>query len=117
MLRHRLPSSALYYLPPISISALVLQITGIARDVMTACLIPSHDSRELAERVKEFCPGIKVLFMSGYTSDLIAHRGVLEQGCHFIQKPFTTKGLAVQVRHAMDEKGEMTCGGGSGRTL
>ena len=42
--------------------------------------------------------------MSGYTSNVIAHRGVLEKGVHFIQKPFSMKDLARKVREAIGEK-------------
>jgi two-component system, cell cycle sensor histidine kinase and response regulator CckA len=42
--------------------------------------------------------------MSGYTSDVIAHRGVLEEGVHFITKPFSRQELAVKVREALDNE-------------
>ena len=42
--------------------------------------------------------------MSGYTADVIAHRGVLDEGVHFIQKPFSMKDLAAKVREALREK-------------
>ena len=45
--------------------------------------------------------------MSGYTANVIAHRGVLEEGVHFVQKPFTTVSLAAKVR-------EVLAGGGAG---
>ena len=41
--------------------------------------------------------------MSGYTADLIAHRGVLDDGVNFIEKPFSKKDLAVKVREVLDE--------------
>jgi len=85
--------------------------------LLTDVVMPEMNGRELAERVKQFHPGIKVMFMSGYTADVIAHRGVLEKGCHFIQKPFTANGLAAKIRHALDEKNETPCGGSPGRTL
>jgi hypothetical protein len=40
--------------------------------------------------------------MSGYTADVIAHRGVLDEGIHFIQKPFSTESMAIKVREALD---------------
>jgi two-component system cell cycle sensor histidine kinase/response regulator CckA len=42
--------------------------------------------------------------MSGYTANVIAHHGVLEEGVHFIQKPFSMKDLATKVREALDQE-------------
>lgn len=56
------------------------------------------------ERMTGLYPRIRRLFMSGYTSDVIAHQGVLEEGVHFIQKPFTTQELAAEVRRALDNE-------------
>lgn len=55
----------------------------------------------LAERLQPLCPNMKILFMSGYTTDVIAHRGVLDKGVHFIQKPFSMMDLAIKVRGAL----------------
>jgi FixJ family two-component response regulator len=46
-------------------------------------------------------PGLKRLFVSGYTADVIAPHGVLEPGTHFLQKPFTSADLAAKVREAL----------------
>jgi hypothetical protein len=46
-------------------------------------------------------PNIKILFMSGYSANVIVNRGVLEQGVNFIQKPYSLKDLAVKVRDAL----------------
>ncbi len=42
--------------------------------------------------------------MSGYTANVIAHHGVLDEGVHFIQKPFTKKELAAKIREVLDQK-------------
>ena len=47
-------------------------------------------------------PALKRLFMSGYTADVIAHHGVLDEGVHFIQKPFSKKDLAARVSEALE---------------
>ncbi len=60
------------------------------------------NGRELARQIMAARPGIKVLFMSGYTDDVIAHHGVLEAGVNFISKPFTTDALAHKVRQAIE---------------
>ena len=70
--------------------------------LMTDVVMPEMNGRELAKQVLTLFPGIKRLFMSGYTSDVIAHRGVLDNGVHFVQKPFTMESLTRKVREALD---------------
>ncbi|MBU4270211.1 response regulator [Candidatus Dependentiae bacterium] len=70
--------------------------------LITDVVMPEMNGRELAERMLALYPGLKVLFMSGYTSDVIAHRGVLDEGVNFIQKPFPKKDMAAKVRAALD---------------
>ena len=57
--------------------------------------------KELRNKLLEIQPETKVLFMSGYTADVIAHHGVLEEGVHFLQKPFTIRSLAGKVSDVM----------------
>jgi PAS domain S-box-containing protein len=70
--------------------------------LMTDVVMPEMDGRNLAGRLESRFPRLKRLFMSGYTADVIAHHGVLEEGVHFIQKPFSLKDLAAKVRQALD---------------
>jgi len=70
--------------------------------LMTDVVMPEMNGRDLAKRLLSLYPNIKRLFMSGYTADVIAHHGVLDEGMHFIQKPFTLKELALKVRKALD---------------
>ncbi len=72
--------------------------------LVTDVIMPDMNGRELADRLSETCPGLAVLFMSGYTADVIAHHGVLDQGVAFIQKPFSRKDLAQKIRQVLDEK-------------
>jgi FixJ family two-component response regulator len=65
---------------------------------LTDVVMPGLSGRELADRLKQRRPGIKVMFMSGYTDDAIVHRGALEEEAEFIQKPFGPDQLAVKVR-------------------
>ena len=48
-------------------------------------------------------PGLKVIFTTGYTANAVVHGGVLDQGVHFISKPFTLERLAAKVRSVLDE--------------
>ncbi len=70
--------------------------------LITDVVMPEINGRELASKLGELCPNLKVLFMSGYTSNVIAHRGVLDEDVCFIQKPFETKVLGARVREILD---------------
>jgi two-component system, cell cycle sensor histidine kinase and response regulator CckA len=70
--------------------------------LLTDVIMPAMNGRELYRQVRELRPDLKVLFMSGYTGDVIAPHGVLEEGTDFIGKPFTVKGLARKIRDVLD---------------
>ncbi len=72
--------------------------------LLTDVVMPEMSGKELGNRISAIRPGIKVLFMSGYTSDVIAHRGVLEKGVHFIQKPFRVNDLARKIHELIGEQ-------------
>lgn len=69
--------------------------------LMTDVVMPKMNGRELADRVRSAHPGIKRLFMSGYTADIIATEGVLDDSTHFIQKPFQVKQLEAKLREVL----------------
>jgi two-component system, cell cycle sensor histidine kinase and response regulator CckA len=71
--------------------------------LLTDVVMPEMNGRDLAEQLQSLYPNMKILFMSGYTADVIVNRGVLEQGVNFIQKPYSLKDLAVKVRDALRE--------------
>jgi DNA-binding NtrC family response regulator len=71
--------------------------------LMTDVIMPEMNGRDLAKVLQSLYPGLRCLFMSGYTADVIAHHGVLEDGVYFIQKPFSLSDLAAKVREALDE--------------
>ncbi|MGV1099330.1 ATP-binding protein [Thiovibrio sp. JS02] len=74
--------------------------------LLTDVVLPEMNGRELAEKLKSLCPGVKCLFMSGYTANVIVHRGVLDKGIHFIQKPFSGKDLADKIRAVLAESAD-----------
>lgn len=70
--------------------------------LITDVVMPEMNGQALKERVAELHPHISVLFMSGYTTSAIVHRGILEKDVHFIQKPFSVNALAKKVREVLD---------------
>jgi two-component system, cell cycle sensor histidine kinase and response regulator CckA len=61
-------------------------------------VLPEMSRKDLAREIGKIRPNIKTLFMSGYTANVIAHQGVLDEGVAFIEKPFTFENLARKVR-------------------
>ena len=78
--------------------------TGAIHLLMTDVIMPEMNGLDLAETLLALCPHIKRLFMSGYTADVIAHHGVMDEGVYFIQKPFSIKELTAKVREALAGK-------------
>jgi two-component system cell cycle sensor histidine kinase/response regulator CckA len=70
--------------------------------LVTDVVMPEMNGRDLAKSILSLYPKTKRLFMSGYTADVIAHQGVLDEGVQFIQKPFSARDLAARVRAVLD---------------
>ena len=70
--------------------------------LMTDVVMPGMNGRDLARQLTALYPDLKLLFMSGYTANVIAHQGVLDEGVAFIQKPFSIADLAEKVRRVLD---------------
>jgi len=71
--------------------------------LLTDVVLPGMNGKALSEHLKILRPKLKVLFTSGYTSEVIAGRGVLDSGVAYIAKPFSPDGLAAKVREVLTE--------------
>jgi PAS domain S-box-containing protein len=77
---------------------------GVIHLLLTDVVMPQTNGKVLYEALVQQRPELRVLFMSGYTDDVIAHHGVLEEGTPFLSKPFTSSDLALKVRGVLDSK-------------
>jgi len=75
--------------------------------LLTDVVMPEISGKEVADRVVEMRPAVKVVFMSGYTDVAIVHHGVLDANVEFIQKPFTPAALAKKIREVLDSNGRL----------
>ena len=69
--------------------------------VITDVVMPEMNGRDLAGHISSLYPDIQILFMSGYTANVIAHQGVLDEGVHFIQKPFSMQDMAAKIQEVL----------------
>ena len=81
--------------------ALLDRHDGPVHLLLTDVVMPGMNGKQLFEQVSERYPDVRVLYMSGYTENIIAHHGVMGDGVQFIQKPFSVKSLAAKVREAL----------------
>ncbi len=70
--------------------------------LITDIVMPGMNGRDLAGQMQEKIPGLKVLYMSGYTANVIAHHGILDKDLNFIQKPFSHDEIASKIREILD---------------
>jgi PAS domain S-box-containing protein len=70
--------------------------------LLTDVIMPGMNGRELAQRISEIRPNVKVLYMSGYTENVIGHNGMLDAGIRLLQKPFNLRDLKSIVREVLD---------------
>ena len=82
-----------------------LQLASASSDpldlLVTDITLPHMNGKELYQRLQPVYPAMRVLFMSGYTQNVIDHQHVLEDGIHFLEKPFTMHNLLRRVREAL----------------
>ena len=87
---------------PVEAAELAKEQAGRLDLLITDVIMPEMNGRELSELLKGYWTGLKVLFMSGYTADVIAPRGVVDDDVFFISKPFSKKEIAFKVREVLD---------------
>ena len=75
---------------------------GVIHLLLTDVIMPGMNGRELAQRISEIRPNVKVLYMSGYTENVIGHNGTLDDGIRLLQKPFNLRDLKRMVREVID---------------
>ena len=81
---------------------LVAKHAGDVHLLITDVVMPGMSGRDLSERLARDFPKLKLLYMSGYTANVIAQHGILEEGVHFLSKPFTRQELVMKVRQILD---------------
>ena len=102
MILEKLGYTVLAAQTPVHAIHLVEEHPGDIHLLITDVVMPEMNGRELAEQLGAIRPNLKCLYMSGYTADVIAHRGILDEGVNFIQKPFGSDDLAARVRQVLD---------------
>ena len=71
--------------------------------LVTDVIMPEMNAKQLAEEIERLLPEIKIIYMSGYTANTIAHHGILDEGINFIEKPLTTYTLSRKIREVLDK--------------
>jgi two-component system, cell cycle sensor histidine kinase and response regulator CckA len=94
---------------PIDAIRLAEQYCGKIHLLITDVIMPEMNGREVADRLLMVFPDLQIIFMSGYTAEIIARQGFINQNLNFIQKPYSAKELTAKVREVLDRKSATDC--------
>ena len=83
--------------------ALSKEYKGCIDMLLTDVVMPHMDGKTLAKQIRTKRNDIKVLFLSGYTSTMMKHKGIININTAFLQKPFTSEKLSKKIRHIFDD--------------
>jgi len=72
--------------------------------LVTDVVLPRMSGKELSLKLKEICPNVRILYVSGYTANVISHHGILDAGVDFLQKPFSSLEFLSKVREILDRQ-------------
>lgn len=100
----RLNYHVLYTSSPLKAISIAKEYKGTIDLLITDVIMPEMNGKDLSGKIAELHPGIKHLFMSGYTADIIAHHGVLEDGVNFLQKPFSLSRFSLKLEEIMGQE-------------
>ncbi|HOA06736.1 MAG TPA: ATP-binding protein [Spirochaetota bacterium] len=100
----RLNYHVLYTSSPLKAISIAKEYQGSIDLLITDVIMPEMNGKDLSGKIAELHPGIKHLFMSGYTADIIAHHGVLEDGVNFLQKPFSLSRFSLKLEEIMGQE-------------
>jgi CheY-like chemotaxis protein len=87
---------------PVEAVEISRKASGAIDLVLTDVVMPGLNGSQMYEQIATIRPGIRCLFMSGYTADIIAHHGQLKEGCCFLEKPFNLITMARKIREVLD---------------
>lgn len=82
---------------------IAIQYAGTIDLLLTDVIMPQMNGRELAARILQHHPGCRVLYVSGYSADVLAPHGILDEEVHFLAKPVFLKEMAAKIRSVLDE--------------
>lgn len=100
----RLNYHVLYTSSPLKAISIAKEYHGTIDLLITDVIMPEMNGKDLSGKIAELHPRIKHLFMSGYTADIIAHHGVLEDGVNFLQKPFSLSRFSSKLEEIMGQE-------------
>ena len=87
---------------PVEALKLARDYNGPIHLLLTDVIMPEMSGRELSRQLTELYPSTKCIYMSGYTANIIANHGILDEDVIFLQKPFTPNAIAKKLRQALD---------------